>query len=81
MGSTLALALSFLLRTTSGSKGVKKPLYATDKGFAVARGNDFGGASNSAPAGTFSKAPYSYTLLDAGKVKSAVSSAGATLSF
>ncbi|CUA75264.1 putative pectate lyase A [Rhizoctonia solani] len=62
-------------------EGVKKPLYATDNGFAVARGNDFGGASNSAPAGTFSKAPYDYTLLDAGKVKSSVSSAGATLSF
>ncbi|CUA75262.1 hypothetical protein RSOLAG22IIIB_05798 [Rhizoctonia solani] len=62
-------------------EGVKKPLYATDRGFAVARGNDFGGASNSAPAGTFSKAPYDYTLLEAGKVKSSVSSAGATLSF
>ncbi|CCO33989.1 hypothetical protein BN14_08080 [Rhizoctonia solani AG-1 IB] len=62
-------------------EGVKKPLYATDNGFAVARGNDFGGASNTAPAGTFSKAPYTYTLLDAGKVKSAVSSAGATLDF
>ncbi|CAE6470389.1 unnamed protein product, partial [Rhizoctonia solani] len=63
-------------------EGVKKPLYATDKGFAVARGNDFGGASNSAPTGTFTKAPYSYTLLDAGKVKSTVSSsAGATLDF
>ncbi|QRW19895.1 pectate lyase [Rhizoctonia solani] len=63
-------------------EGVKKPLYATDNGFAVARGNDFGGASNSAPTGTFSKAPYSYTLLDAGKVKSTVSSsAGATLDF
>ncbi|KDN46936.1 hypothetical protein RSAG8_04013, partial [Rhizoctonia solani AG-8 WAC10335] len=62
-------------------EGVKKPLYATDNGFAVARGNDFGGASNSAPTGTFTKAPYSYTLLEAGKVKSSVSSVGATLSF
>jgi pectate lyase len=62
-------------------RGVKKPLYATDNGFAVARGNDFGGASNTAPAGTFSKAPYSYTLLDASQVKSSVSSAGATLDF
>ncbi|KAF8752663.1 Pectate lyase [Rhizoctonia solani] len=48
-------------------EGVKKPLYATDNG---------------APTGTFSKAPYSYSLLDAGKVKSTVtSSAGATLNF
>ncbi|KAG8739523.1 hypothetical protein FRC11_000664, partial [Ceratobasidium sp. 423] len=63
-------------------EGVKKPLYATDEGFAVARGNDFGGASNAAPTGTFTKAPYSYSLLDASKVKSTVSSsAGATLDF
>lgn len=29
--------------------GVDKPLYATDEGFAVATGNDFGGGSNTAP--------------------------------
>ncbi|KAG8744371.1 hypothetical protein FRC10_010258 [Ceratobasidium sp. 414] len=62
-------------------EGVSKPLYSTDGGFAVARGNLFGSGSNTAPAGTFSKAPYSYTLLDANAVKSTVSSAGATLSF
>ncbi|KAG9098789.1 hypothetical protein FS749_002982 [Ceratobasidium sp. UAMH 11750] len=62
-------------------EGVSKPLYATDKGFAVARGNLFGSGTNTAPAGTFSKAPYSYTLLDASAVKSTVSSAGATLAF
>ncbi|KAG8790147.1 hypothetical protein FRC12_012676 [Ceratobasidium sp. 428] len=62
-------------------RGVSKPLYSTDGGFAVARGNLFGSGSNTAKAGTFSAAPYAYTLLDAGAVKSSVSSAGATLSF
>ncbi|KAG5637906.1 hypothetical protein H0H81_002734 [Sphagnurus paluster] len=61
--------------------GTSKPLYSTDGGFAVARGNDFGGAANSAPVGTFTKAPYSYSLLAVGSVRSSVvSSAGATLS-
>ncbi|KAL0948890.1 hypothetical protein HGRIS_009006 [Hohenbuehelia grisea] len=61
---------------------VKKPLYSTDEGFAVARGNDFGGGSNAAPAGSFSSAPYSYSLLPVGSVASSVkASAGATLSF
>ncbi|KAF9498342.1 pectin lyase-like protein [Pleurotus eryngii] len=61
--------------------GTDKPLYATDEGFAVARGNDFGGASNTAPVGSFTSAPYSYSLVAAGSVRSAASSAGATLSF
>ncbi|KAG9219643.1 hypothetical protein CCMSSC00406_0006035 [Pleurotus cornucopiae] len=61
--------------------GTNKPLYATDEGFAVARGNDFGGASNTAPVGSFTTAPYSYSLVAAGSVRSATSSAGATLSF
>ncbi|QRV92010.1 pectate lyase [Ceratobasidium sp. AG-Ba] len=62
-------------------ESVKKALYSTDGGFAVARGNEFGGGSSAAPAGTFKEAPYSYALLDASAVKSAVSTAGATLSF
>ncbi|KAG5652179.1 hypothetical protein H0H81_005978 [Sphagnurus paluster] len=58
------------------------PLYSTDGGFAVARGNDFGGAANTAPAGTFTKAPYSYSLTATASVRSSVvSAAGATLSF
>ncbi|KAG8782149.1 hypothetical protein FRC12_021175 [Ceratobasidium sp. 428] len=62
-------------------RGVSKPLYSTDGGFAVARGNLFGSGSNTTKPGTFSTAPYAYTLLDAGAVRSSVSSAGATLSF
>ncbi|KAJ7196948.1 pectate lyase [Mycena pura] len=62
--------------------GTDKPLYSTDGGFAVATGNDFGGASNTAPAGTFANPPYSYTKLAASAVRAAVvSTAGQTLSF
>ncbi|KXN87324.1 putative pectate lyase A [Leucoagaricus sp. SymC.cos] len=62
--------------------GTDKPLYSTDGGFAVARGNDFGGASNTAPTGTFTTAPYSYSLVAVGNVRSSiVGSAGQTLSF
>ncbi|KAJ7200977.1 pectate lyase [Mycena rebaudengoi] len=59
--------------------GTNKPLYATDAGFAVATGNDFGGATNTAPVGTFTKAPYTYTKLATASVRGAV--AGQTLAF
>ncbi|KAG9220291.1 hypothetical protein CCMSSC00406_0006356 [Pleurotus cornucopiae] len=62
--------------------GTNKPLYATTEGFAVAVGNDFGGAENTAPVGTFTTAPYPYTLVPTDGVRSAVvSTAGATISF
>ncbi|KAK7051457.1 hypothetical protein VNI00_004431 [Paramarasmius palmivorus] len=62
--------------------GAKKPLYSTGEGYAVARGNDFGGASNTAPSGSFTSAPYSYSLLSTGNVRSSVTAnAGQTLSF
>ncbi|KAF7300969.1 Pectate lyase a [Mycena indigotica] len=62
--------------------GTSKPLYSTDGGFAVATGNDFGGASNTAPTGSFTSPPYSYSKLAASAVRSAVvGSAGQTLSF
>ncbi|KAF8169813.1 pectate lyase [Pholiota molesta] len=62
--------------------GTSKPLYDTDTGFAIARGNDFGGAANTAPVGTFTTAPYSYSLLAVGSVEaSVVANAGQTLSF
>ncbi|KAL0067963.1 hypothetical protein AAF712_004866 [Marasmius tenuissimus] len=60
----------------------KKPLYSTSGGFAVARGNDFGGGTNTAPAGGFDTAPYQYSLLATGSVKSSVTAnAGQTLTF
>ncbi|KAL0067966.1 hypothetical protein AAF712_004869 [Marasmius tenuissimus] len=60
----------------------KRPLYSTDGGYAVARGNDFGGGSNTAPAGNFNTAPYQYSLLATGSVKSSVTAnAGQTLTF
>lgn len=63
-------------------QGTTKPLYATDEGFAVAVGNDFGGAENTAPVGTFTTAPYPYTLIPTDGVRAAVvGTAGATISF
>ena len=59
----------------------RKPLYSTDAGYAVAKGNDFGGASNVALAGTINSVPYPYSLQATDSVVSAVSGAGATLSF
>lgn len=61
--------------------GTDKPLYSTDVGYAVAVGNDFGGAKNTAPTGSFTKPPYSYSLIATSSVRSAVvGGAGATLS-
>ena len=58
------------------------PLYSTDGGYAVARGNDFGGATNAAPDGSLTELPYIYSLTSTSSVKSAVvSGAGANLSF
>lgn len=62
--------------------GIKKPLYATDDGFAVARGNDFGGVEVEDLGGSLDSVPYTVDLLDASAVKSAVvGTAGVTLSF
>ncbi|EEB94983.1 hypothetical protein MPER_06117, partial [Moniliophthora perniciosa FA553] len=62
--------------------GAKKPFYSTGEVYAVARGNDFGGASNTAPSGSFTSAPYSYSMIAAGSVRSSVTAnAGQTLSF
>ncbi|ORY18039.1 pectate lyase B [Clohesyomyces aquaticus] len=63
--------------------GSKKPLYSTDAGYAVASGNDFGGAGNTALAGKLSSVEYGVpNLLAASEVKAkVVGTAGATLSF
>ena len=62
--------------------GTDKPLYSTDEGFAVENCNDFGGAENTAPEGTFTDPPYDYTLIDTASVRSSVvGTAGATLDF
>ncbi|KIY69399.1 polysaccharide lyase family 1 protein [Cylindrobasidium torrendii FP15055 ss-10] len=62
----------------------KKPLYSTDGGLAVANGNDFGGAENTAGAGTISASDlgYEYTLAETSTVAAGVqASAGQTLDF
>ncbi|KAL5514772.1 hypothetical protein ACEPAG_2088 [Sanghuangporus baumii] len=62
--------------------GTDEPLYSTDEGFAVANGNDFGGAENTAPEGNFTDPPYDYTLINTARVRSSVvGEAGATLGF
>ncbi|KAG2014194.1 pectate lyase B [Coprinopsis cinerea AmutBmut pab1-1] len=62
--------------------GTKKPLYSTDGGFAVATGNDFGGGSNTAPGGSFTRPQYGYNLMGTGSVRSSVTqNAGQTLDF
>lgn len=62
--------------------GCKKAIFSTDGGYAVQSGNDFGGAESSAPSGTFTKAPYSYTNAGSGNVKTkVVGKAGVTLTF
>jgi len=61
---------------------VSKPLYETDGGFAAAQGNDFGGKSNTAPVGTLTTVPYSYSLESVSSVRSnVVGVAGANLGF
>ncbi|KAH7097740.1 pectate lyase [Auriculariales sp. MPI-PUGE-AT-0066] len=62
--------------------GSKNTIYSTSSGYAVARGNDYGNATaNSAPTGTFTTAPYSYSLIAASSVKSTVTAnAGQKLS-
>ncbi|KAI1757921.1 polysaccharide lyase family 1 protein [Xylaria castorea] len=62
-----------------------KAIYFADSdvtGYAVVKDVSLGGSTNSAPAGTISSVPYSYSLLGSGSVKSSVTSnAGQKLSF
>ncbi|KAK0102750.1 hypothetical protein ONS95_006347 [Cadophora gregata] len=81
-GINTRLGAQVLVQSNVWAGTVSKPLYSTDDGYAVESGNDFGGKSNTALAGTLKSVPYSYSLLRSGSVKSAVvGSAGATLSF
>jgi len=57
-------------------------MYSTNGGYAVARGNDFGSASNEAPTGILTAVPYTYSMSSTSSVKSTVlSGVGASLSF
>ncbi|KAI5795632.1 putative pectate lyase [Geopyxis carbonaria] len=51
---------------------VDSPLYSTDAGYAVATGNDFGGATNEALAGSVTTMPYTYNLGAASSTKAYV---------
>ncbi|KAI0390223.1 polysaccharide lyase family 1 protein [Xylariaceae sp. FL0594] len=63
----------------------EKAIYYADSdttGYAVVKDVNLGGSKNSAPTGTLTSVPYSYSLLGSGNTKSAVvASAGQTLSF
>lgn len=57
-------------------------MFSTFGGFAVSKGNDFGGAKNTAPSGSLNTVPYTYSLTSTSSVKSTVlSGVGAKLSF
>ncbi|KAI8955366.1 polysaccharide lyase family 1 protein [Xylaria longipes] len=62
-----------------------KAIYFADSdetGYAVVRDVSLGGSTNSAPTGTLTSVPYSYSLLGSGSTKSSVTStAGQNLSF
>lgn len=61
--------------------GIKKCVISSDAGFAVIRGSDLGGGTNSAATGSLTSVPYSYTLLPLGSVASVVgANQGAVLS-
>ncbi|TFK96493.1 pectate lyase [Pterulicium gracile] len=80
-GINTRVGAQLLVQNNVWNAGNKKPLYSTDQGYAVATGNDFGGKSNTAPAGTFTSAPYPVSLIATGSVRSAVvGQAGATIS-
>lgn len=62
--------------------GIKKCVISTDAGYAVLRGCDLGGGTNSAPTGTLTSVPYSYSLLAVTSVTSVVgANQGAILTF
>lgn len=61
---------------------VKKALYSSDNGYAVARNNDWGDSENIAPKGSLTSMDYEYELLGPENVKGAVvGTAGQTLTF
>ena len=76
-----------VLVQSNAFKNVTEPLLSRDSklvGYAVEIDNDFGGASNTAPAGTLtaSSMPYSYSLLGSSNVAATIpKQAGALLSF
>lgn len=80
-GINTRVGAQLLIQNNVWNAGNKKPLYSTDQGYAVATGNDFGGKSNEAPAGTLTSVPYAFSLIATSSVRgSVVGQAGATIS-
>ncbi|RPB14148.1 pectate lyase a [Morchella conica CCBAS932] len=61
-----------MLLENSVWSGITKCVISSDAGYAVLRGCDLGGGTNSAPTGTLTSVPYSYTLLPVTSVPSVV---------
>ncbi|KAI1303811.1 polysaccharide lyase family 1 protein [Xylaria venustula] len=79
------LGAQVLVESTVFENSGDDAIYFADSdytGYAVVRDVDLGGSTNSAPTGTLTSVPYTYSLLGSGNVKaSIVASAGANLSF
>ncbi|KAF8316775.1 pectin lyase-like protein [Clavulina sp. PMI_390] len=73
---------ALLLIQNNVFKNVSDAIYSTDGGYATVSGNDLGGSTNTAPAGTAPSIPYSYTLDSiSGLPAAVVAAAGANLGF
>ncbi|KAI0469107.1 polysaccharide lyase family 1 protein [Xylaria cf. heliscus] len=79
------MGAQILIESTVFESCGEKAIYFADSdetGYAVVRDVSLGGSVNSAPTGTLTSVPYSYSLLGSGNTKSSVTSnAGQTLSF
>lgn len=79
------LGAQLLVESTVFENSGDKAIYFADSdttGYAVVKDVDLGGSTNSAPTGTLTSVPYSYSLLGSGNTKASVTSnAGQKLSF
>lgn len=84
-GINTRMGAQLLVESSVFENSADKAILSTDSdetGYAVTNDVDLGGSTNSAPVGTLTSVPYTYSKLGASSVKSSVtSSAGQTLSF
>ncbi|CAJ2505689.1 Uu.00g130830.m01.CDS01 [Anthostomella pinea] len=84
-GINTRMGAQLLVESSVFEDSATKAIFSDDSdetGYAVIDDVDLGGSTNTAPAGTLTSVPYSYTLLGSGSVKSSVvASAGQTLTF
>ncbi|KAI0133822.1 pectate lyase a [Xylariales sp. AK1849] len=84
-GINTRMGAQLLVESNVFEDSATKAIFSDDSdetGYAVVNDVDLGGSTNTAPTGTLTSVPYSYTLLGSGSVKaSVVGSAGQTLTF